>query len=88
MENLLNKRPHLTHFLKKDHQDQRSVDHQGHRDVRDLSYGVGKNVLFPQFLHSNITLSNQILIFVLNQYFHFTLQSTAFGLFTRITFTD
>lgn len=63
MGNLLNNRPHLTHFLKKDHQDQRSVDHQGRRDVtlsetRDLSYGVGKNVSFPQFLHSNITLSN------------------------------
>lgn len=54
MENLLNNRPHLTHFLKKDHQDQRSVDHQGRRDVT-LS---GKNVAFPQFLHSNITLSN------------------------------
>lgn len=82
MGNLLNNRPHLTHFRKKDHQDQRSVDHQGRRDVtlsetRDLSYGVGKNVSFPQFL-----------IFVLNQYFHFTLQSTAFGLLTRITFTD
>lgn len=63
MGNLLKNRPHLTHFLKKDHQDQRSVDHQGRRDVtlsetKDLSDGVGKNVAFPQFLHSNTTLSN------------------------------